>query len=334
MSALPAMMTCIEITKYGGPEVLVPATRPVPRPKAGEILIKVAATAVNRPDIAQRMGNYAPPPGASDLPGLEAAGTVAELGDGVSGWTVGDEICALTPGGSYAEYCTVPAPQCLPPPKGFDLLHAAALPENYFTVWHNLFERGQLKAGETLLVLGASGGVGLAAVELGKMLGARVIACASTTEKLEVCKRAGADDTINYETENLREAIKRLTQDRGLDVVYDPVGDKFADPAVRGLAWGGRYLVVGFAAGEIPKVALNLPLLKGGAIVGVWWGGLIKNDPAQARRLTQELVNLIADGRLKPLISATYPLAKTGDALADLMARKVTGKIVVVTGDA
>ena len=202
---------------------------------------------------------------------------------------------------------------------------------NYGTSYYALKVRGQLRAGETLLVLGASGGVGLAAVELGKMLGARVIACASTAEKLEVCRRAGADDTINYETENLREAIKRLTQDRGVDVVYDPVGDKFADPAVRGLAWGGRYLVVGFAAGEIPKVALNLPLLKGGAIVGVWWGGLIKNDPAEARRLTQELADMIAAGRIRPLISATYPLERTGDALADLMARKVTGKIVVVT---
>ncbi|MGE3650736.1 MAG: alcohol dehydrogenase catalytic domain-containing protein, partial [Reyranellaceae bacterium] len=156
MSALPATMTCVEIKKPGGPEALVPTTRPVPQPKDGEILLKVAATGVNRPDIAQRAGLYPPPPGASDLPGLEAAGTVAALGAGVSGWKVGDEVCALTPGGSYAEYCTVPAPQCLPPPRGFDMLRAAALPENYFPVWHNLFERGRLKACESVLIHGGA----------------------------------------------------------------------------------------------------------------------------------------------------------------------------------
>src|SRR5258707_8186334 len=175
MSALPAMMTCVEIRKPGGPEALVPATRPVPQPKAGQILIKVAAAGVNRPDIAQRAGHYPPPPGASDLPGLEAAGVVAALGAGVTGWNVGDAICALTPGGGYAEYCTAPAPQCLPVPKGFDMLRAAALPENYFTVWHNLFERGALKLGESVLIHGGASGIGTTAIQLAKAFGATVL---------------------------------------------------------------------------------------------------------------------------------------------------------------
>jgi NADPH2:quinone reductase len=218
-------------------------------------------------------------------------------------------------------------------PAGVDYAVAAGFGMNYGTSYYALKERGQLKAGETLLVLGASGGVGMAAIDLGRMMGARIIACASTAEKLAICKQAGADELINYETENLRDRIKELTGDRGVDVVYDPVGDKFADPAVRSLAWGGRYLVVGFAAGEIPRVALNLPLLKGSSVVGVWWGGLINKDPARARHMTEELVQMIAAGKIKPYISATYPLARTADAFKDMLSRKVTGKIVVITQD-
>ena len=329
-------MRAVLCRQWGTPDTLTLEDIPSPQTGADEVLIDVKACALSFPDVLTIQGKYQIKPAFPFSPGVEVAGIIKAVGSGIggnAGFKPGDRVFGRVANGCADEVVTKPDFLWqLPPVVGFEV--GAGFAMNYGTSYYALKVRGQLKAGETLLVLGASGGVGLAAVELGKMLGARVIACASTTEKLEVCKRAGADDTINYETENLREAIKRLTQDRGVDVVYDPVGDKFADPAVRGLAWGGRSLVVGFAAGEIPKVALNLPLLKGGAIVGVWWGGLIKNDPAQARRLTQELVNLIADGRLKPLISATYPLAQTGDALADLMARKVTGKIVVVTGDA
>src|SRR5882762_3480172 len=191
MSALPATMTCVEIKKPGGPEALVPTTRPVPQPKDGEILIKVAAVGVNRPDIAQRAGLYPPPPGASDLPGLEAAGTVAALGAGVTGWQVGDALCALTPGGAYAEYCTAPAPQCLAVPKGFDMLRAAALPENYFTVWHNLFERGQLKAGESALIHGGASGIGTTAIQLAKAFGATVFTTVRNAEKAKAVRGLG-----------------------------------------------------------------------------------------------------------------------------------------------
>src|SRR4029077_14228195 len=198
MSALPATMICVEIKKPGGPEALVPATRPVPQPKDGEILIKVAAAGVNRPDLAQRAGLYPPPPGASDMPGVEAAGTVAGLGAGVSGWQVGDALCALTPGGSYAEYCTAPAPQCLPVPKGFDMLRAAALPENYFTVWHNLFERGALEAGESALIHGGASGIGTTAIQLAKAFGARVFTTVRTAEKAAAVSKLGADHAVLY----------------------------------------------------------------------------------------------------------------------------------------
>lgn len=326
-------MRAVLCKQWGTPDTLTMEEVASPRPDADEVLISVKACALSFPDVLTIQGKYQIKPAFPFSPGVEVAGIVKVVGSDVEGYAPGDRVFARVANGCADEVIAKPDFLWhLPPAVGFEV--GAGFAMNYGTSYYALKVRGQLKAGETLLVLGASGGVGLAAVELGKMLGARVIACASTAEKLEVCKRAGADDTINYETENLREAIKRLTQDRGVDMVYDPVGDKFADPAVRGLAWGGRYLVVGFAAGEIPKVALNLPLLKGGAIVGVWWGGLIKNDPEQARRLTQELADMIAAGRIKPLISATYPLERTGGALADLMARKVTGKIVVVTGDA
>src|ERR1700745_1030172 len=218
MSALPATMTCVEIKTPGGPEALVPATRPVPQPKAGELLIKVAATGVNRPDLAQRAGQYPPAPGASALPGLEAAGTVAAIGSGVSGWKEGDAVCALTPGGSYAEYCTVPAPQCLPPPKGFDMLRAAALPENYFTVWHNLFERGQLKAGETALIHGGASGIGTTGVPLAQAFGAKVFTTVRNAEKAEAVTKLGAQAVL-YKDNDWAAEVKKLSG--GVDVVLD-----------------------------------------------------------------------------------------------------------------
>jgi NADPH2:quinone reductase len=209
---------------------------------------------------------------------------------------------------------------------------AASFMMTYGTSYHALKDRAQLKAGETLLVLGAAGGVGSAAVELGKLMGARVIAAASSDDKLEACKQLGADATINYSSEDLREAVKRITAGKGIDVVYDPVGDKYAEPAMRDMAWGGRYLVIGFAGGEIPKIPLNLPLLKGFSIVGVFWGNFTRKEPQKNEANVRELLGWIAGGKLKPLVSAAYPLEQAARALKDVMERKVKGKVVLVTG--
>src|SRR6516225_896645 len=228
MGALPATMTCVEIKTPGGPEVLIPATRPVPQPKAGELLIKVAAIGVNRPDLAQRAGHYPPPPGASDLPGLEAAGTVAAIGSGVNGWSEGDAVCALTPGGSYAEYCAVPAPQCLPPPKGFDMLRAAALPENYFTVWHNLFERGQLKAGESALIHGGASGIGTTAIQLAK----------ANDWTAEVKKLGGS-----------------------IDVVLDMVAGDYLPKNLQLLKQDGRCVVIALLGGASANISAGLMMV-------------------------------------------------------------------------
>ena len=242
MSALPATMTCVEIKKPGGPEALVPTTRPVPQPRDGEILIKVAATGVNRPDIAQRAGLYPPPPGASDLPGLEAAGTVAALGAGVTGWKVGDAVCALTPGGAYAEYCTAPAPQCLPVPKGFDMLRAAALPENYFTVWHNLFERGQLKPGESVLIHGGASGIGTTAIQLAKAFGATVFTTVRNEGKAKAVRELGADHAILYKDNDWAAEVKKLSG--GVDVVLDMVAGDYLPKNLQLLKQDGRCVVI------------------------------------------------------------------------------------------
>src|SRR6185369_1846373 len=238
-----ATMTCVEIKKPGWPEASVPTTRPVPQPKAGELLIKVAATGVNRPDIAQRAGLYPPPPGASDLPGLEAAGTVAALGAGVDGWKVGDAVCALTPGGFYAEYCTAPAPQCLPPPKGFDMLQAAALPENYFTVWHNLFERGALKAGESVLIHGGASGIGTTAIQLAKAFGATV---------LTAVRALGADYAILYKDNDWAAEAKKLSG--GVDVVLDMVAGDYLPKNLGLLKEDGRCVVIALLGGAKAEV--------------------------------------------------------------------------------
>jgi NADPH2:quinone reductase len=328
MSALPAMMTCIEITKYGGPEVLVPATRPVPRPKAGEILIKVAATAVNRPDIAQRMGNYAPPPGASDLPGLEAAGTVAELGDGVSGWTVGDEICALTPGGSYAEYCTVPAPQCLPPPKGFDLLHAAALPENYFTVWHNLFERGQLKAGETVMIHGGASGIGTTAIQLAKSFGATVLTTVRTQEKADAVKALGADHAILYKDNDWAAEVKKLSG--GVDVVLDMVAGEYLPKNLSLLKLDGRCVVIAVQGGATATISAGFLMVNRLTLTGsTLRPQSIESKGRMARGLKEKVWPLLDAGRIKPIIFKTFPLRDAAGAHAELERADHVGKVML-----
>lgn len=328
MSALPATMTCIEITKYGGPEVLVPATRPVPRPKAGEILIKVAATAVNRPDIAQRMGNYAPPPGASDLPGLEAAGTVAELGEGVTGWSVGDEICALTPGGSYAEYCIVPAPQCLPPPKGFDLLHAAALPENYFTVWHNLFERGQLKAGETVLIHGGASGIGTTAIQLAKSFGATVLTTVRTQQKADAVKALGADHAILYKDNDWAAEVKKLSG--GVDVVLDMVAGDYLPKNLSLLKLDGRCVVIAVQGGATATISAGFLMVNRLTLTGsTLRPQSIESKGRMARGLKEKVWPLLDAGRIKPIIYKTFPLRDAAGAHAELERADHVGKVMM-----
>jgi NADPH2:quinone reductase len=254
---------------------------------------------------------------------------VKETGSGVTQDKPGDAVVASVTFGAFAEECLAPAANVVPLPRGVDFAAAAGFTVTYGTSWHALKDRAQLKPGETLLVLGAAGGVGLAAVELGAAMGARVIAAASSDEKLAVCRARGAAETINYSTQDLRERLKALVGEKGVDVVYDPVGGNLSEPALRSVGWRGRFLVIGFAGGEIPRLPANVPLLKGSAIVGVYWGAWLKHEPEAARREMAELARWLADGRVKPHISARYPLARTADALIALSRRAVTGKVVI-----
>jgi NADPH:quinone reductase len=316
---------------WGPPDSLVVEELPSPAPKPGEIVVSVRAAGVNFPDTLIIEGKYQFKPEFPFAPGGEFAGVVKALGEGVTQFTVGQPVAALTTWGAFAEEVAIDARKVVPLPPGTDFALAAAFGLTYGTSFHALKDRANLQAGETMLVLGAAGGVGLAAVELGKLMGARVIAAASTDDKLATCKRYGADETINYETEDLRERIKALTGGKGVDVVYDPVGGKFSELAVRSLAWKGRHLVVGFANGEIPKIPLNLALLKGAAIVGVFWGAFTQSEPKLNAANIAQLMRWVGEGKLKPLVSARYPLAKAAQALKDLTARKAQGKIVLVT---
>ena len=331
MSALPATMMCVEIKQPGGPEALVPATRPVPQPKAGEVLLKVAAVGVNRPDLAQRAGTYPPPPGASDLPGLEAAGTVAALGDGVTGMTVGDAVCALTPGGSYAEYCTVPAPQCLPLPKGFDMLHAAALPENYFTVWHNLFERGQLKAGESVLIHGGASGIGTTAIQLAKALGAhQVFATAGSRDKCHACEKLGATRGIDYKHEDFVKIVKDMTGGRGVDVILDMVGGDYIQRNISALALEGRIVYIAFLRGAQAEVNFTPLMLKRGTITGsTLRARTVEQKGAIAAPLKRVVWPLLDQGKVKPVIHRTFPLADASEAHRLMESSAHIGKIVL-----
>ena len=321
-------MKSIICEQLGSLEFLKLEEIPSPVPNAHEVLIEVAASGVSFPDVLMVLGKYQTKPDLPFTPGLEMAGVIKSVGLEVVDLKPGDWVFGRATRCFAEELVTIPD-FLWRLPKQIDYKVAAGFSLNYGTSWYGLQARARLRPGETLLVLGASGGVGIAAVELGKMLGAKVIACASSEAKLAICQSKGADQTINYETENIREAIKHLTNNRGVDVVFDPVGGRFADPAIRSLAWGGRYLVVGFAAGEISKVALNLPLLKGATILGVWWGGLMKADRAMAHELMQQLVGYLAAGLIQPSVMAEYPLADAYHALNELAHRKTTGKLIM-----
>lgn len=300
------------------------------RAGAGQVVVGVKACSANFPDVLMIQNLYQFKPPLPFSVGGEVAGIIKEVGEGVKHWKAGDKVIALCGWGGFAEEVAVDALRCVPLPASMDFLVGASLLYNYGTSYHALKDRAELKSGETLLVLGAAGGVGLAAVELGKLMGAKVIAAASTEEKLAVCKEKGADFLINYAKEDLKEKIKAITQGRGVDVVYDPIGDKYAEPVLRSMAWKGRYLVVGFAGGEIPKIPLNLALLKGCSIVGVFWGSFTEKEAQKSKENLVELANFYAEGKINPHIYKTYSLSEAPQALWDLMNRKVIGKAVIL----
>jgi NADPH2:quinone reductase len=325
-------MRAVLCKEFGPPESLVLEEVDDPTPAAGQVVLDVEACAVNFPDVLIIQDKYQFKPPLPFSPGAEVAGVVSALGDGVDGLAVGDRVFASSGWGGLAEKIAVGASACLPVPDGMDAVHASAFLYAYGTSHYALKDRAQLQAGETLLVLGAAGGVGLAAVEIGKALGARVIACASSEDKLAVCRDHGADATINYAAEDLRERVKALTEGRGADVIYDPVGGPYSEPAFRSIAWRGRHLVVGFAAGEIPKLPLNLALLKGAAVLGVFWGDFARREPQAFKDSVRQLTRWYAEGKLKPHVSLTLPLEKAAEALKLMAARQVKGKLVLTVG--
>jgi NADPH2:quinone reductase len=322
-------MKAVLCKQFGPPESLVLEELPSPRPGAGEVVVRMRAASLNFPDVLIIQNKYQMRPPLPFSPGSEFAGEVKEVGEGVKGLKPGDRVMACTGYGAFAEEIKTEANRLVPLPEGMDYNSGAAFLLTYGTSDHALRDRAQLKAGETLLVLGAAGGVGLAAIDIGKAMGAKVIACASSADKLEVCREHGADAVINYATEDLREKIKDLTGGKGVDIVYDAVGGPYSEPALRSTTWRGRFVVIGFAAGDIPKIPLNLPLLKGSSIVGVFWGDFVRREPKNFAASLAQLAAWFREGKLKPHVSQTFPLAQAVDALKLMAARKVKGKVVL-----
>jgi NADPH2:quinone reductase len=319
-------------TAYGPPESLVVRDVPSPPPPGpGDVVISVKAASVNFPDLLIIQNKYQFKPALPVSPGSEAAGVVKAVGANVRHLAVGDRVMAFTTFGAFAEEVTADARGAVPIPLGMDDVTAAAFLVAYGTADHALRDRGRVAAGETILVLGAAGGVGLAAIDVARATGARVIAAASSPGKIAICREQGADATINYADESLRERLRDLTDGRGADVVFDPVGGPYTEPALRSIAWRGRLLVIGFAAGEIPRIPLNLALLKGCSITGVFWGEFVRREPAAFADGMEQLARWYAAGALRPRISATYPLDRAAEALARIAARQVVGKIVLTT---
>lgn len=322
-------MRAIRCTQYGPPEQLVVEDLPDLEPQSGEVVIDVKAASVNFPDVLIIENKYQFKPPLPFTPGSEVAGIVRAVGAGVTQFQPGARVVAFTGQGGFAEQALAPAAACVPLAGHVDFALAAAFTLAYGTSHHAVIDRGALQPGETMLVLGAAGGVGLAAVEIAKAIGARVIAAASSDAKLDVCKAHGADATINYSREDLRERIRALTDGRGPDVIYDPVGGDYAEPAFRSIGWRGRYLVVGFANGAIPKLPLNLALLKGASLVGVFWGDFAKREPQRNAAAFEQMLGWIDEGKLRPHVSARYPLGETPRALREMAERRVIGKVVI-----
>ena len=322
-------MRAVLCKQYGPPETLVIEDVPSPVAGQGEVVVSMHAASVNFPDVLIIQNKYQVKPPPPFSPGSELAGVVKEVGEGVTRVKPGDRVMAFTGYGAFAEEVKTQESRVLPIPPGMDFPTAASFILTYGTSDHALSDRGALAAGETLLVLGAAGGVGLAAVEIGKTIGARVIACASSDEKLAACRAHGADETINYATEDLRERIKAIAGANGVDVVYDAVGGQYTELALRSTAWRGRLLVVGFAAGDIPKIPLNLTLLKGCSIVGVFWGDFARREPERFAQRVKQLGEWFQQGKLKPHVSARLPLDRAVEALQMMASRKVIGKVVL-----
>lgn len=324
-------MRCIEVTKPGGPEVLVETRRPIPTPAAGEILIRVKAAGVNRPDALQRTGAYNPPPGASDLPGLEAAGEIAAIGAGVSRWSVGDAVTALLPGGGYAEYVTTQADHALPIPAGYSWEQAAALCETFFTVWINVFDRGGLRAGETFLVHGGTSGIGTTAIQLAKARGARVMTTAGSDEKCDRCRELGADLAINYRTADFVEEAKAFTDGRGLDLILDMVGGDYIPRDIKALALDGRLAMIAFLGGPIAEVNFAQVMVKRLMLTGSTLrprSNLVKAETARA--VEREVWPLLSARTIAPVMDSTFPLSQAAQAHAHLETSTHVGKIVLV----
>jgi NADPH2:quinone reductase len=326
-------MKALLCKQYGPPETLVVEEVPDLVPGDKQVVIDVHAAGVNFPDSLIIEGKYQFKPAPPFAPGGECAGVVRAVGAGVTNARIGDRVIAFTIHGAFASQVAVDAASLIPMPPGLDFPAGAAFVMTYATSYHGLVDRGTLQPGETLLVLGASGGVGLAAIEIGKVLGARVIAAASSAAKLAVCREHGADELINYAGEDLRERVKALTAGRGVDVVYDPVGGIYTEPALRSCAWRGRHLIVGFANGEIPRIPANLTLLKGCAVVGVFLGDYIRREPARVAADLATLFKWLGAGKLRPHVAGTYPLARGGEAIRALMERRVSGKLVILPGE-
>lgn len=334
MSAnLPETMNCVEITEDGGPEVLKPTTRPVPSPGNGEVLIKVEAAGVNRPDVIQRQGHYAPPPGVTDIPGLEVAGTVVATGDGATGWQSGDTLCALVQGGGYGEYVTAPVQQCLPIPKGLGMVEAAALPETFFTVWTNVFERGALAPGETLLVHGGTSGIGTTAIQIANRLGARVIATAGSSEKCQACLDLGAERAVNYREEDFVEAAKDFGGGKGVNVILDMVGGDYLPKNVKALARDGRLVNIAFLKGSKAEVNFMPVMLKRLTLTG----STLRVQSAErkgeiAAALKERVWPLLETGDIKPVIYKTFALSDASQAHELMESSQHIGKIVLTVG--
>jgi len=317
-------------TQPTGVEALAWTEQPTPAPEPGQVLIAIKAASLNFPDLLIVQNKYQIKPPLPFVPGSEYAGTIEAVGEGVTHLKVGQNVACLTGTGGFGTHTLAPATLCMPLPPGFSHIDAAAFIMIYATSYHALVDRAKLQAGETVLVLGAAGGVGTAAIQIAKAMGARVIAAASSDEKCALCLSIGADAVINYSQENLREAVKALTDGKGPDVIYDPVGGDFAEPAFRSIAWRGRYLVVGFASGPIPALPLNLALLKGASIVGVFWGEFAKREPEANAAMMGTLAQWYAQGKVKPVIDRTMPMAQLHAAYAHMGSRSVMGKLVMV----
>jgi len=332
--SLPETMTAIEISEFGGPDVLKLATRPLPKPSANDVLIRVAAAGVNRPDAIQRAGHYPPPPGQSDLPGLEVSGEIVALGDGVEGVSIGDHVCALTPGGGYAEYCIAPAAHCLPVPDGVSISDAAGIPETSFTVWHNVFQRAYLREGESFLVHGGSSGIGTTAIQLAKALGAAVYTTAGSDVKCAACRDLGADVAINYRDEDWALVLREKTEKRGVDVILDMVGGDYIQKNIDSLAIDGRLSIIAFLTGATAELTLSRFMVKRQTMTASTLRA--QSDASKAAiafELKEKVWPMFAAGQIKPIIDSKFPLMDAAQAHQRMESSGHIGKIILTVAD-